>query len=55
MIRVYFDGQRESGAYVQCDFVTVKENYTMLQLVTAIKNAGYVSFATDTMKRLARI
>ena len=55
MVRVYFDGERESGAYVQNDFVTVGEDYTMLQLVTAIKNAGYVSFATETMKRLAKV
>lgn len=54
-IKVYFDGQRESGAFVQGASVTVNEDYTMRQLVNAIKAAGYVSFATDTMRRLAKV
>jgi hypothetical protein len=54
-IKVYFDGQRESGAFVQGASVTVNEDYTMRQLVNAIKAAGYVSFATETMRRLAKV
>jgi hypothetical protein len=54
-IKVYFDGQRESGAFVQGAAVTVNEDYTMRQLVNAIKAAGYVSFATETMRRLAKV
>ena len=54
-IKVYFDGQRESGAFVQGASVTVNEDYTMRQLVNAIKEAGFVTFATDTMKRLAKV
>lgn len=55
MVKVYFDGQRESGAYVQNACVWLNEDYTMLQLVNAIKESGYVSFMTDTMKRLVKI
>lgn len=54
-VRVYFDGQRESGAYVQNAMVVLNEDWTMNQLVNAIKDAGYVSFCLDTMKRLVRI
>lgn len=54
-IRVYFNGQRESGAYIQNAFVELDEDYTMLQLVRAIKESGYVSFMTSTMKRGVRI
>lgn len=36
-INVYFNGVLECGAYIQGDNVEVPENYTMLQLVTAIK------------------
>jgi hypothetical protein len=54
-IKVYFDGQRESGAFVQGASVTLNEDYTMRQLVNAIKAAGYVSFATETMRRLAKV
>lgn len=52
---VYFNGQLECGAYIQNARVEVPEDYTMNQLVTAIKNAGYVSFMTETMKRLVEI
>lgn len=54
-VKVYFDGQRESGAYVQGAMVVVNEDYTMNQLVNAIKEEGYVSFMTDTMKILVKI
>lgn len=55
MIKVYFNGVLNCGAFIYGAEVTVPENYTMLQLVTAIKNAGYKSFMTDTMKRLANV
>lgn len=55
MITVYFDGQLECGAYIQNAKVILPEDYTMNQLVTAIKNAGYVSFMTRTMKILVEI
>ena len=55
MKRVYFDGVTESGAYVQSASVLVNEDYTMLQLVTAIKAAGYVKFMTKTMRKFANV
>ena len=55
MIKIYFDGQTTTGAYIQNAFVWVSEDYTMLQLVTAIKEAEFVSFKTHTMNRLVKI
>lgn len=55
MTTVYFDGQLECGAYIQNAMVVVPEDYTMNQLVTAIKNAGYISFMTRTMRTLVEI
>jgi hypothetical protein len=54
-VRIYFDGQRESGAYIQGAMVVLQEDYTMNQLVKAIKEAGYISFALETMRTLVRI
>ena len=55
MTTVYFDGQLASGAYIQNACVTINEDYTMNQLVTAIREAGYVSFMTQTMNKLVKI
>lgn len=55
MIKVYFDGQLECGAYVQNACVILHEDYTMRQFVNAVKEAGYVSFMTRNMKRLVEI
>lgn len=52
---VYFDGQLETGTFIQNATVEVPEDYTMNQLVTAIKNQGYASFMTRTMKTLVKI
>ena len=54
-VKVYFDGQRESGAYVQNAMVLVNEDYTMSQLVRKIKEDGFVSFCLPSMKRLVKI
>ena len=55
MIKVYFDGQLNCGAYVQNAYVILNEDYTMRQLVNAIKDAGYASFMTRTMRTLVEI
>lgn len=55
MTTIYFNGQLECGAYIQNAMVIVPEDYTMNQLVTAIKNAGYISFMTRTMRTLVKI
>lgn len=54
-IEVYFNGVLECGAFIYGAKVTVPEDYTMIELVTAIKNAGYKRFMTNTMKRLANV
>ena len=54
-IKVYFNGVLECGAYFQGADVEVPENYTMLQLVTAIKEAGYKRFMTETMRTMANV
>ena len=51
-IKVYFNGETEMGCYIQNTMVVLPEDYTMNQLVTAIKNAGYTRFMLPTMKRL---
>lgn len=53
--KVYFDGQLKSGAFIKSAMVTVPEDYSMNQLVKAIKEAGYISFMTQTMKVLVKI
>lgn len=54
-VKVYFNGQLECGAFIQNACVILNEDYTMLQLVTAIKEQGYKSFMTNTMNRLVKI
>lgn len=54
MKKVYFDGEKY-GAYVQGASVTVSDDYTMTELVKAIKAAGYATFMTETMRRLAKV
>lgn len=55
MTKIYFDGETIYGAYLQGACVTVSDDYTMVELVRAIKNAGYVTFMTDEMRILAKI
>ncbi len=54
-IKVYFNGQLKSGAFIQDAFVYVNEDYTMTQLVTAIKEVGFISFMTGNMRKLVKI
>jgi Mg/Co/Ni transporter MgtE len=54
-VKVYFDGELESGAYIQNAMVVLNEDWTMGQVVKAIKESGYKSFMLRTMKRLVRI
>lgn len=55
MKKVYFEGQLECGAYIKNASVEVPEDYTMNQLVSAIRNRGFISFMTETMHRLVVI
>lgn len=53
--RVYFDGQLASGAFIKNAMIIINEDYTMNQLVKAIKQRGFISFMTQTMKTLVNI
>lgn len=56
MKKIYFIGETEKyGEYVQGACVTVSDDYTMTELVRAIKNAGYSTFMVDGMRRLAKV
>lgn len=56
MKKVYFDGETDKyGAYVQGACVWVSDDYTMTELVRAIKSAGYATFMTGNMRRLAKV
>lgn len=50
-MKVYFNGNLECGAFIQNAVVEVPEDYTMRQMVEAIKHAGYISFKLPSMKR----
>ena len=55
MIKVYFYGITEMGCFIKNAMVVVPEDYTMNQLVKAIKENGYKAFMLDTMKRFVEI
>lgn len=55
-IKVYFDGiTAEYGGYIQNACVVLPEDYTMHQLVTAIKLDGYKMFRLPQMKVFAEV
>ena len=56
MIWVYFDGiTKEYGCCIKNARVYVQEDYTMNQIVTAIKANGYSHFLLSGMKRFAKV
>lgn len=54
-MKVYFDGITEMGCSIKNAMVDVPEDWTMNQMVNAIKEAGYKMFKLDTMKRFVEI
>lgn len=54
-VRVHFDGELACGAYIKSASVVLPKDYTMHQLVSAIRNRGFISFMTETMGRLVDI
>ncbi len=55
-IKVYFDGITSTyGCYIQNACVTLYEDYTMNQLVSAIKSNGYQMFKLHSMKTFAKV
>lgn len=55
MKEVFFNGVLNCGAFIYGASVTVREDYTMSEIVKAIKAAGYKEFMLDGMKRLAKV
>lgn len=55
MTKIYFNGIRETGAFVYGCEIVMNEDYTMNQLVTHLKKLGYKAFQTTTMKKLVYI
>lgn len=55
MEKVYFYGITEMGCCIQNACVFVPNDYTMNQLVTAIKEAGYKAFKLNTMRIFVEI
>lgn len=58
MKKIYFNGEtKEYGCYIQGASVTVSDDYTMSEVVRAIKNAGYKTFILieSNMKVMAKV
>ena len=55
MKKVYFDGITEMGCVIKNAMVVVSEDYTMNQMVKAIKDNGYKMFKLDSMKRFVEV
>lgn len=55
-VKVYFDGITAAyGSYIQNACVILPEDYTMLQLVSAIKLNGYKMFKLHSMNVFAKV
>ena len=54
MVKVYFDGETSYGSFIYGASVILPEDYTMNQLVTAIKDSGYRTFKLGTCEDLPR-
>lgn len=59
MKEIYFDGELSltcgGSAYIQDAKVIVPQDPTMNQIVTTIREAGYISFKLPEMRRLVKI
>lgn len=55
MIKIYFPGITEYGSCIYDAVVFVPEDYTMNQLVLAIKEEGYASFKLQSMRCFVKI
>jgi hypothetical protein len=54
-MKICFDGTLECGALIQNAVVEVPEDYTMRNMVEAVKEAGYSSFKLPSMKKFVSI
>lgn len=55
MKKVYFMGITNMGCCIMNACVTVSNDYTMTELVRAIKNADYKAFKLNTMSRFCGV
>lgn len=55
MTRVYFDGITEMGCSIKNAMVTVSDDWTMNEIVEAIKDQRYIFFKLPTMKCYAPV
>lgn len=56
MVKVCFDAVLNCGAYIPCDEVVMKEDWTMCQLVNYLRFLGVKKFRlVDTMKCFVEI
>lgn len=59
MKELYFNGELSmscgGSAYIQGAKVIVPQDPTMNQIITAIREAGYISFKLPGMRKLVRI
>lgn len=55
MVKVYFNGITEMGCCITDAMVVVPEDYTMGEIVRAIKANGYRYFRLDGMRRYAEV
>lgn len=52
---VYFDGITEMGCVIKNAMIIVPEDYTMHQMVNAIRAQGYKMFMLNNMKRFVKV
>lgn len=55
MTKVYFNGITEMGSCITNAMVVVPEDYTMSEIVRAIKANGYRYFLLEGMRRYAEV
>lgn len=55
MKAVYFDSVLECGAVIKNDMVVLPEDFTMTQLVKALKAHGVKMFKLETMRVFVKI
>ena len=54
-MKIYFNGELKSGAYIQNEMIIVSEDAGMNEIVNAIKELDFVTFQLSTMKKLVKI
>lgn len=53
--KIYFTGETKSGCFIQGAMVEVSKDATMIEIVRAIRDAGYSRFMLQSMNRLVDV